>query len=187
MNIISKQNNKTKFTRMCISEAILKLLKANPLDKISVTNIIKKAGIARMTFYRYYDSSHAALKDYLQIIISEYIEECGKVQDIADYLQYKHILFSLNFFDKYADFFLTLTRNNLHGILLDGMNDFMLKHVKDSVDCSVYTLYSYSGGLLNTFIKWEEDGKKESVEAIAETIYNLFSGTEKTPKISYAT
>lgn len=187
MNIISKQNNKTKFTRMCISEAILKLLKANTLEKISVTNIIKKAGIARMTFYRYYDSSHAALKDYLQIIIAEYIEECGKVQDIADYLQYEHILFSLKFFDKYADFFLTLTRNNLHGLLLDGMNDFMQKHVQLSADCSIYTLYSYSGGLLNTFIKWEEYGKKESIESIAETIYTLYSGAGKTPKLSYAT
>lgn len=187
MNIISKQNNKTKFTRMCISEAILKLLKANPLEKISVTNIIKKAGIARMTFYRYYDSSHAALKDYLQIIIAEYMEECEKFQDIADFLQYEHILFSLKFFDKYADFFLTLTKNNLHGLLLDGMNDFLQKHVSLSSDCSIYTLYSYSGGLLNTFIKWEEDGKKDSIESIAETIFRLYSGTVKTPMLACST
>ena len=35
---------------------------------------------------------------------------------------------------------------------------------------SVYRLYYYSGALLNTFLKWEENGKQESTEEIAEII-----------------
>ena len=40
---------------------------------------------------------------------------------------------------------------------------------------SVYELYSYAGGLLNTFLKWEEDGKKDSAEDVADMLYDLYS------------
>ena len=98
-----------------------------------------------------------------------------KDKDAGNYLEYSHILFSLNFFDRYADYFLTIQENHLHYILLDGINDFMLKYISGDTGHSVYELYCYSGGLLNTFLKWEEGGKKESPEEIAEVLFCLYN------------
>ena len=35
---------------------------------------------------------------------------------------------------------------------------------------SLYKAYYFAGAILNTFIKWEENGKKESAEEIAKEL-----------------
>lgn len=174
MKVTVSQNPKTKFMRMCIAEAILALLETTDFAKLKISDIVRKAGVARMSFYKYYDSPYAALTDYLQIIISEYMQESPKEQERNTYLEYSHILYSLNFFDRYADFFLILSKNKLHSILLDGINGFMEENIRTAKQLSVYEMYSYAGGLLNTFLKWEEGGKQEAAEEVAQTIYRLY-------------
>ena len=51
----------------------------------------------------------------------------------------------------------------------------MISHLKPDKSISMYKLYSYAGALLNSFLKWEEDGKKEKVEDIARTLENFIS------------
>ena len=170
-------NTKTKFTRSCIGEAILALLQDTEFPKLKVSDIVKKAGVARASFYKYYDSPYAALTDYLQIIISEYVEDNQGTQQRDTYMERDHILYSLEFFDRYADFFTTLAKHGLHGILLEGVNQFMEENVKTTKQISVYELYSYAGGLLNPFLKWEQEGKKDSAEDVADMLYDLYSNS----------
>ena len=81
MIVKTSQNYKTKFTRMCISEAIIELLETTPFEKLKVSAIVKRAGVARMTFYKYYDSPFAALNDYLDIIVRNiWNNRCGNRQ-----------------------------------------------------------------------------------------------------------
>lgn len=174
MEVISRLNQKTKFTRMCISEAIVALLKNTDFGRLKISDIVKKAGVARASFYKYYDSPYAALTDYLQIIIAEYVD-ANKAHAKSKFLEYEHILFSLQFFDKYVNYFLTLAKCKLHGIMLDGINRFMAENVQTGRKMTIYELYSYAGGLLNSFLKWEESGKKESAEDVAMAIYNMYS------------
>lgn len=44
---------------------------------------------------------------------------------------------------------------------------------------TIYEMYAYAGGLLNTFMIWEVSGKKESAEEIANEIYNLYGKINK--------
>lgn len=165
---------KSVFTRMCIAEAILCLLKDTDFDHLKVSSIVKKAGVSRMTFYKYYATPYEALTDYLKIMIDEYMKENRSALQESSYFEYSHILFSLNFFDRYANYFLTLSRNNLHSILLNGINEFMTERIHTRHPINVYKLISYSGGLLNTFLKWEESGKEYPVEEIARCICDFY-------------
>jgi len=178
MKVNFDTNTKTIFTRKCISEAIIALLEKESFERLKISAIVQKAGVSRMTFYHYYDSPTAALKDYLQIIVAEYLESSKQNGERVEYLEYSHILYSLNFFDQYSYFFLTLEKNNLHGILLDGVNHFMEDHITTDGRFSLYQIYAYAGGLLNTFLKWEENGKKERAEEVAETIFQLYHPKE---------
>ena len=175
MIVQNNVNQKTKFTRSCIGEAILALMAEQEFTKLKVSDIVKKAGVARASFYKYYESPYAALTDYLQIIISEYMEESQGMQARDTYMERDHILYSLVYFDRYAECFLTLARHGLHGIMLEGVNRFMEENIKTSTKLSVYELYSYAGGLLNTFLKWEQEGKKDSAEEVADMLYDLYS------------
>ncbi|MBQ2101324.1 MAG: TetR/AcrR family transcriptional regulator, partial [Lachnospiraceae bacterium] len=103
MIIRSNVNQKTKFTRICIGEAILALLKDHEFTKIKVSDVVRKAGVARASFYKHYTSLYGALADYLQIIISDYVEAGEKMHMRESYMQRDHILYSLKYFDQYAD------------------------------------------------------------------------------------
>ena len=113
MNIVNKDSKNT-FTRMCIGEAVIRLLKNTDFDKIRITSVAKCAGVSRITFYKYYQSIHDALCDYLNIIIIEYLEECARNPESGSFLDYSHILFALEFFNRYKDYFLTLSRCGLY-------------------------------------------------------------------------
>ena len=143
MIIRSNVNQKTKFTRICIGEAILALLKDHEFTKIKVSDVVRKAGVARASFYKHYTSLYGAPSDYLQIIISDYVEAGEKMHMRESYMQRDHILYSLKYFDQYADVFLTLARHGLHGIMLEGVNRYMEENIQTVKRISVYELYSY--------------------------------------------
>ena len=53
-------------TRSWIFEAIMLLLDTKPYNKITVSDIVEKAGIVRQTFYHNYNDKDDVLCDYLQ-------------------------------------------------------------------------------------------------------------------------
>ncbi|MBR0165020.1 MAG: TetR/AcrR family transcriptional regulator [Lachnospiraceae bacterium] len=57
-------NNEEKntYVKKQITDALLTLLKEKPLENISVTEITKKAGVGRVSFYRNYESKEDILR-----------------------------------------------------------------------------------------------------------------------------
>ncbi len=163
---------------MCISEAILDLMDHTEFEKLRVSAIVKRAGVSRMTFYKYYASPYEALTDYLKILIEKYIRVNEQEQPDAVYFEYSHILFSLKYFDQYSHYFVTMARHNLHSILLAGINQFMTERIHIAHPLSIYKILSYSGGLLNVFLEWELTDKKDSVEEVAKSIYEFYNFTK---------
>lgn len=163
---------------MCIGEAIVSLMQDKPLEKITVGNIAKRAGISRMTYYRYYGSQAEALEDYLEEMICEYLRENRKRPPRETFNSYSHILFSLEFFDQYAEFFLTMARAGLYSIMIQAINRFMMEQIPTRYPNSEYTLVYYAGALLNIFIKWEEDGRRVGAGELAEIISKFVAGKD---------
>lgn len=50
MNIVNKDSKNT-FTRMCIGEAVIRLLKDTDFDKIRITSVAKCAGVSRIKLF----------------------------------------------------------------------------------------------------------------------------------------
>ena len=166
----AQKTERSVFTRMCIGEAIIELMQDKGMNGVNVSAIAKKSGVSRMTFYYYYDSVQEALTDYMKEIVADYLKARKNTPGLGNYQEYSHVVFSLKFFDQYKTFFLTMTQNGLHSILMDGINEFMLSYLPKETVQSLYDIYYYAGGLLNTFLKWEENGQRESAEKIARII-----------------
>lgn len=166
----NQKTDRNRFTRMNIGEAVAALLKEKEFDKIKISEITKKAGVSRMTYYNYYETKEQALKDYLYELIKEYVQESDRHPEVGGMLTYGHIVFSLLFFDRYSDFLLTLNNAGFYGIIINAMNEFMLEHISGIYNGSVYELYCYTGALLNLFIKWEENRKDISAEEVGRII-----------------
>ena len=126
-----------------------------------------------MTFYKYYHTKNDVIKDYMQEIIAGYLETTGNHFTMSEFQDKSHIKDAILFFDKYADFLLTMSDARQYYIIVEALNDFMLKYVYPEYNGSVYELYFYAGALLNTFLKWEELGKSESVDEILYIVISL--------------
>lgn len=167
------KSQKSRFNRMCIAEAIIELMKTQELKKIKISAVVKKAGVSRTTFYKHFNCLEDVLDDYMNEIVAEYNVEREKNSDINSLYDYKNILLTIYFFDQYADFFKIVTKQGYYSLLINAINNFMTKDIYFN-KFHIYQLYCYSGGLLNIFIKWEEDGKQEKPEEIAQIVYDLF-------------
>lgn len=170
-HILGKNFTKrNRFTRQCIGEAMIALMQDKNYEEITVSDIVKRAGVSRMTFYHYFQSKTDALNNYLHEIIECYLEECSRSLGIDNFYDAAHVRHAFLFFDQYSEFFLTLAGANLHSLMIQAINDYMIRFVDPVYPRSLYELYYYGGALLNIFLKWEEDGKVESVDAIVEVI-----------------
>ena len=175
MKIKTEFNSRTVSTRMAIGDAILDELEEKEFSKIKVSDVIRRAGVSRMSFYRYYENLYDALCDYLDIVVTGYMIEGGELNDSGVFMCLEHIEFSLNYFDRYSRYFLTLNRHGLYTVLIDAVNEYMMKNILPQKKLHMFELYAYAGGLLNSFLKWEEGGKRESAHNVARMIYRLYN------------
>lgn len=170
MELYQNKNERNRFTRMCIGDAMIALMKQKDFKKITVSDISKKAGLSRVTYYNYYVKKEDVINDYLGELVAEYIKEVNQHPEIGSMMSYRHILFSLKFFDRYADFFKTVEASGLHSLIINAMNTFMEEKIFTTYAGSIYELYCYGGALLNMFIKWEMNEKNISAEKLAQII-----------------
>ena len=138
-------------------------------EKIKISDIVKTAGVSRMTFYHYYETKEDALSDYFHEIVAGYIREC-RTEKIGRFHNRSSIVHALKYFDQYEMFIGKLVDAKLQYILWDAMNDYMSKRIMPKYKIPEYELYFYGGALLNVFLKWQKDQKKESAEQIADSI-----------------
>ena len=74
-------------TKTAIIDAFLEMLTLKNFNDITVSDITKKAHIARPTFYLHYKTKQELLGEYLDVVFETYLEEIQPV---------------LNQFDQYA-------------------------------------------------------------------------------------
>ena len=73
-----KPDRRIRYTKMVIKQALFKLMKDNPINKITVTEICESAEINRGTFYTYYTDPYdlmAQIENELYSEINRVLEE----------------------------------------------------------------------------------------------------------------
>ena len=165
-----KKTSRNRKTRMKIGKAIVQLLDQTPLSEIKISTISQMTGLSRMTFYHYYVSKEAALKDYLTEIIYRFKREVTEKGLDSEFKSVDHLTFAFSFFGRFDKVILKLESIGCYKYIVDCFNDFFEEEYRSYFNDSVYDMYMYSGGILNVFFKWIHDGKKESARSIARSI-----------------
>lgn len=170
-NAMENTKNYSISAQVCLAEALISLMQHTSIDTIHIKDIAKKAGVSRMSYYRYFSTKEEILSFYMEYILKEYLSTV----DTARFQSYQHILDSLNFFYNYRDFALCLHEANLSFLLLDALNDYIEKQpgFQQQNPQLTYSLYYYAGALYNIFMQWILNGTKEKPEIIAKTISDL--------------
>lgn len=168
-----KSPSSKEFTKSCMMDALLQLMHTKDYNQISVTDITRRAGVSRMSYYRNYTCKDDILMDYMYHILKEYALELSGPSFRSGFQTYSHILYSLKYLQKYKDYVLCLKKANRSEILLKGLDLYMLSVTGafQKSDLEKYQLYYYSGALYNIFMHWLENDMKEDIKVIASIIY----------------
>lgn len=163
-------------TKECIYTALILLMEQHSYDKITVTDITKKAGVSRMSFYRHFDSKD----DVIFKAAEERLRELNEKDDINVYknsdefekrylLNIKDCRTLLKSLDRAGKIDL------LFPILLKGNTMLAKKHMgleSDSEEARLAIVY-HTGGIFQLIKEWLHNDFKAPPDEVVKTIKKM--------------
>lgn len=173
MRETDKRYEANRQVKIKIGRALIKLMEEKPFSDITVTDIVKTAGVARASYYRNFDSKEEVLVKITDDIMSDYHRKASELGE--DFFSYDSILLIFRYFRSYKKFILCVFKSGLAYIYLDMFDRELENRMGDMPfnDIRRYNVYFYSGALYNVFLKWLENGMKEKPQDMAVQICDL--------------
>lgn len=172
MNGHQKQKEESK---EMMEEALFALMEEKSYSKITVTEIVERAGVARRTFYRLYDGKDDIINSYFNKLGIVYRSRYAALKDY-DLERIAEDFFV--FWYQYRNILLLLHRSGQDSMIYYGISrvsvDVVKNRIKNKDLREVFGLQyfiSYStGGFINLLLQWISDGMRESPEQYAKTV-----------------
>lgn len=144
-------------------------------SKVTVTELIKKSGVARVSFYRNFKSVEEIIDYGIEQMTLCYNE--GKMFLVEDFHSKELMLYKFRFYKEHADLVLAFHRAKISTTLLDVITDCEIDACGDMPITSIarYELYYYSGAFYNMMLCWLEGGTKESPEEMADEFLRIMN------------
>ena len=163
-----------ELTKEAIYISLIKLMEKQDFDKITITDIAKKAGVSRMAFYRNYESKDDILFNYLDELFEQYYADVSK----HHYDFYEFALHFFRYYEENCELVQAIIKANLQIELLKKMNHYqllifaMLHDIEIEVPPSKANLAAnfFVGGLFNLLTYWIGTGMRESKEEMAKIV-----------------
>lgn len=168
----NKSNSEVnRLTREAITTALVKLLRHQTLDRISISDIVNLAGVSRTAYYNNYHSKTDILNDLINNFINDINDSLqpyagkasGKLNQPREFID---TLFNSVY--QHKSVYETLIKANLSQQLLKQLNSLMIKYKPAKNIEEKYQVYFQTGALFNVFTLWIENGAKESCDAMTQ-------------------
>ncbi|WNS43460.1 TetR/AcrR family transcriptional regulator [Paenibacillus sp. MMS20-IR301] len=161
-----------KDTREWISLALLELLQTKQLSKLTISEVVKKAGVSRMAFYRNYESLEQVLKEYYEPkfadIFNKIAHQQSHEQKVADLTNFFLALsgdFHLAFESEYKELFYQIFKSHI-----TQFYDELIPFPDWTGPKRSYWIDFMSAGVFEIWVMWIKNGQKESLEEISALI-----------------
>lgn len=170
---MKKGSQTNQLAKECIVTALIQLAEQKPFSSITISELTKRAGVSRMTYYRNYTSKEEVFQIYMSEIVAEYRQDVSHMKPAETYGEYENVLHCFRYFVQYKDFIRCIMKIGMERLLLDALSSYLIEtyYVDDEMSVErYYTLRAYEGALLNVYIGWLENGEKEPIEVLAEIL-----------------
>ena len=158
---MNKKQELNAYIKECIVTALIKLMGTTPFEDITITELVKLAGVGRVSFYRNFDSKKDVLEKHLATLLQEFGDEFEKVGNPS--------LFSellLKHYYEHKDFYLLLYKH--------GLSDMIYETIRwgtkiDEAQCNLerYGKSMVAGMLFGWVDEWMRQGMPETPEELA--------------------
>ena len=154
------------FVRIQIENALWLLLKEKSLADISVSEIVRKANVSRISFYRNSDCKEDILRSDLNHITEDFMRVSGIRYKDAELCVYFETLFQ--HMKKHEKKCTILYKRGLIGLIKEQFDHSFVSTYKD-----IYGEFKASflaGGIYNIFLLWLEHDSRESPKELADQL-----------------
>ncbi len=154
-----------RLTKECIEAALILLMKKSDFDSISITDIIKKAGVSRSSYYRNYNSKEAILTDVFnqaaETIVNALSEELAEQNKISSYcILFEKILECKQLFE-------IIQKAGMVDKFQMAVNKKYLQMIDASMSVAYYRVLSWIGSIFNIIFGWINREYQETPEQMA--------------------
>lgn len=160
-------------TRYIFAQSVKDIMEKRPLDKITVTDIVKHSGMTRQTFYRYFKDKYDLVNWYFEKLADKSFRQIGDSSTLREGLIKK---FSFLLSDKvfFMQAFQSKDYNNVENYdyqcILEFYQNIIQKKIGDIPSDVQFLLEMYCHGSITMTVEWAIHGMKESPEALADLL-----------------
>ena len=167
-----------KKSKQLISMAIYQLMYTTPYDKITVKMICEKAGVSRMSFYRYYSTKEDVFINYAD----ERFEDFYDTYMTTDITMDSFIRNVVNYFKRYTRQVKVLEKAGLMSILITQFERYAAYIMRNAKSLSIFqydnnplVIPYYAGGFYNVLVYWSKNNFKISEEEVTRMLEELLT------------
>ncbi len=171
-----RQSSAAVSAKQSIISAFVELIQEKEYASVSVTDIVKRAGVSRMAYYRSFGSKEEILVEYLDEILVNLLNKIRSRSEIDKKEIYRLIFHAIA---ERAYFFKSITDAGL----TDVINSSIIRHSyiliknyfrwRENDRQKIYAFYYHVGGLIIAARVWIENGMSESLEEMAEIVCGI--------------
>ena len=164
-------------TKSLISLSLFQLMLKHEYNDITVKDICKKAGVSRMSFYRYYNKKDDIFIDFCDARFEEFYLEYLNHKDIT-LEQFIHSMFL--FFEKYSRQLGILKKAGKEQLLIEQFNGYAKFLMIHSTSKSIQQLFYnqvvapfLAGGLFNLLMSWLNSGMEKTPKEMCDALLSI--------------
>lgn len=160
----------TEFLKECLADALIKLLRKKPLNKISVPEIAETAQVGRTTYFRNFSSKQEAITFKLVKLWERWTNDHNIIERKNFSAENGLTFFEFNYSIK--DLLSLFYERGLQSAVYDAFYSIMVSQNEENVlECYRGLFYSY--GLFGLLDGWIKRGFRETPEEMQEYINKI--------------
>lgn len=167
------------YLKECIADALIVLLKEKPIEKISVDEIVKKAGVGRATYFRSFHSKSEAITFKFIKMWAQYCELNDiKVRNSFDLNNARHF-FEYNYSIRHI--LEIVYQAGLQEAIHESFYKIVLTMEQESDISKRYREKFYAHGLYGLLDEWVKRDFSETPDKMAQMIVEILSTPHMEP------
>lgn len=149
-----------------LETALIQLLGEKDIDDISIEELVNRAGVSRMAYYRNFGAKDAILNNFVGRVCAKIEEVMGPHLAHDDWASARQEMFRILY--EYKDFCRILVAAHESERLQNFFNDFAARFACDSSDRERYRMYFWAGATYNLMYEWLRDDMRISPDELAD-------------------
>lgn len=154
-----------------IVNALIELMDKQDYDSITITDIVNRANVSRVTYYRYFKEKEDVVKCFFEITKNKFFSTVQIAKDGLPEDNEVTILSLFLFFKANMKANKCIRKAGLEKELLDFLSTEFLDNLPVKLD--EYLAYFVSGALFNVLIHWLDKDCKDSIEEVSRPFINI--------------